>query len=384
VRAIEPHSESDPVALLVQGLVAFGSVIGRGAHYRVEASRHHGNEFVVLVGDSARARKGSSLDHVLALFERVDRDWARERVASGLSSGEGLIWRIRDGDDDQAGGETDKRLLTVEAEFASVLRVCKRPDSTLSANLRNAWDGKTLQTLSKVSPARATRPHVSIVGHITREEMLRNVEYTEVANGLLNRFLHVAVRSSKALPFGGDLEQVDLTIELGELANAASYARQAGRVGFSPSAREQWPEQYRGLRESAAGLLGDITARAEAHVVRLALLYALLDCSEAIEPEHVGAALAVWGYCERSAAWIYGRSLGDPLADELWAAISGRPRGMTRTEIRDLLGRNRRRSEVERALGLLGSAGLVTHSRRPGGGGREVECWAATNPTAAI
>ena len=30
-RAIEPHSESDPLAILVQLLVCFGSAIGRGA-----------------------------------------------------------------------------------------------------------------------------------------------------------------------------------------------------------------------------------------------------------------------------------------------------------------------------------------------------------------
>ena len=41
VAAIEPHSESDPLAILAQLLVCFGSVIGRGAHYAVEATEHH-------------------------------------------------------------------------------------------------------------------------------------------------------------------------------------------------------------------------------------------------------------------------------------------------------------------------------------------------------
>ena len=46
----EPHTESHPMALLSQFLVAFGTATGVGAHYAVEASRHHSNEFVVLVG----------------------------------------------------------------------------------------------------------------------------------------------------------------------------------------------------------------------------------------------------------------------------------------------------------------------------------------------
>jgi len=59
----EPHTESDPMALLAQFLVCFGTAIGRSTHYAVEASRHFGNEFVVLVGPSSKGRKGSSWDH---------------------------------------------------------------------------------------------------------------------------------------------------------------------------------------------------------------------------------------------------------------------------------------------------------------------------------
>jgi hypothetical protein len=88
VAAIEPHSESDPLAILTQLLVCFGSAIGRGAHYAVEASQHHGNEFLLLVGPSAKARKGSSWDHVQKIFTEVDPDWASDRIVSGLSSGD--------------------------------------------------------------------------------------------------------------------------------------------------------------------------------------------------------------------------------------------------------------------------------------------------------
>ena len=88
-RAIEPHSESDPLAILAQLLVCFGSVIGRGAHYAVEATQHHANEFVLLIGPSAKARKGSSWDHVQRIFAEVDPDWAERRIVSGLSNGEG-------------------------------------------------------------------------------------------------------------------------------------------------------------------------------------------------------------------------------------------------------------------------------------------------------
>jgi hypothetical protein len=57
VHTIEPHSESDPAALLLQLLVAFGSVVGRGPHFKAESDRHGLNLFTVLVGETSKARK---------------------------------------------------------------------------------------------------------------------------------------------------------------------------------------------------------------------------------------------------------------------------------------------------------------------------------------
>lgn len=96
VRAIQPHSESDPVALLIQTLVAFGNVAGRNAHFRVGADKHYPNEFCLLVGKTSKARKGLSLNQVLRCFRNVDSEWLDERKVTGLSSGEGLIWAVRD------------------------------------------------------------------------------------------------------------------------------------------------------------------------------------------------------------------------------------------------------------------------------------------------
>jgi hypothetical protein len=376
VRTIEPHTESDPVAILVQSLVVFGSLLGRSGYYQVEASRHYANEFAVLVGSSSKARKGSSLDQVMAVFAQADPDWALKRIASGLASGEGLIWKVRDGDPASDNGDVDKRLLTIEAEFASVLKVAKRQENTLSAILRNAWDGKPLETLNKTSPARASEPHISIIGHITRDELLRNVDATEIANGFFNRFMHFAVRSSKSLPFGGEIDEVDFGEIVERLRSAAAFGRRAGRLRFADDARELWPEHYARLRDSQHGMLGAVTARAEAHVVRLALLYALLDCSEQIGAAHLRAALALWGYAERSARWVYGCSLGDPLADELWSAISVRPEGMSRTEIRDWFSRNKKRSDIDRALGVMTDAGLIERRKEARAiGAPEVEVW---------
>lgn len=72
VRRIEPYTEADRAALLIQIIAAFGSVIGRNAHAIADGSRHEMNLFSVLVGESSKSRKGTSWSHVLRIFERAE------------------------------------------------------------------------------------------------------------------------------------------------------------------------------------------------------------------------------------------------------------------------------------------------------------------------
>jgi hypothetical protein len=87
LRSIRPHTEADDVALLVQTSIFFGNAIGRAPHRVVEAARHALNEFAVLVGAIAKARKGTSEGHVRCLCQRVDPPWTDTRV--DLPSGNG-------------------------------------------------------------------------------------------------------------------------------------------------------------------------------------------------------------------------------------------------------------------------------------------------------
>ncbi|MCA1697788.1 MAG: DUF3987 domain-containing protein, partial [Actinobacteria bacterium] len=359
VAKIAPHTEADPVAILAQLLVACGALIGRGAHFRVEATLHHPNEFVVLVGDSAKARKGSSFDHVARLLGQADPAFP-SRLTTGLSSGEGLIWAARD-PQERDPGTPDKRLLVVEPEFASVLKSTGRELSTLSPTLRSAWDGRPLALLTRTAPARATSAHVSIVGHITQAELRRHATTVEIANGFLNRFLFVAVRRMRLLPEGGDPDPLKGSGLARYLTSVLKHAHTAGQLTLDPDARELWRQLYPQLSQPSDGLAGSLTARAEAHTIRLALIYALLDRQSKIQPEHLHAALALWDYAARSAAWALGHATGDPLAEHIHAALTRSADGLTRTQIRDLCQRNLPVERVEQALATLAAAGRAQH-----------------------
>ena len=93
VRALEPETEADPIAILTQLLVAFGTAVGRGAYFEIEATRHHPHEFLLLVGESSRARKGTSWDHARRLTCEADPTLS-ERILTGLSSGDYLTHPI--------------------------------------------------------------------------------------------------------------------------------------------------------------------------------------------------------------------------------------------------------------------------------------------------
>lgn len=407
VEMLDPHTESDPVALLIQFLVAFGNIVGRYPHFRVEADKHHTMLNAVLVGRTAKGRKGTSAGRVLALFgTKDDEDWIEGRVVhGGMSSGEGLIWAVRDpiykrepiregkGKDKRTvdyeqievdAGEPDKRLLVIESEFGGVLKVMSRPGNTLSPVLRRAWDGaNVLRSMTKNSPALATGAHISIVGHITKDELLRHLDDTELLNGFGNRFLWCAVQRSKVLPEGGGALSGDaLQRVVQEIVKAVEFARGLDEVGRDNEARKLWHQVYPALSEGRPGLLGAALSRAEAQVMRLALLYALQDQSSTIQLPHLEAALALWAYCERSAAYIFGDALGDPTADRIMEALRQRhPAGLSRDEIRRLFGGHRRASDIDRALGVIWRTGRARQVREETAG-RPRERWIAAGPDA--
>ena len=158
-------------------------MIGRDAYFQVEATRHHPNEFLSSSVTAPRPGR-NKFDHVARLLSHTDPAFT-SRLSTGLSSGEGLIWTVRDPQGHDPGA-IDKRLLVIEPEFATVLKSTGRELSTLSPTLRSAWDGRPLALLTRTAPARATEAHISIIGHITQAELRRHTTTVEIANGFLN------------------------------------------------------------------------------------------------------------------------------------------------------------------------------------------------------
>ena len=385
VRAIEPHTEGDPVAILLNYLTMYGSAVGPSPYAPVGATKHKATLFVVHVGETSRSRKGTSHNEAERVVRLAEPAWA-SRVMGGLSSGEGLIFAVRDPVQkiDKKGelilvdpGVEDKRLLVVEPEYSLVLRVASRDGNTLSELLRCAWDGRDLRTLTKNSPLVATHPHIAVSGHITKDELRRELTETAQLNGYANRHLFICVRRSKLLPHGGSLSDRDVMPLVHRTHNALNHARHCTEIRRDDEANAMWESVYPYLTADQPGMLGAIVARAEAQVLRLSLLYALLDQSRSIRQPHLEAALAVWQYAEDSARFIFGDATGDPVADRILSALRTNSH-MSQNEIVDLFERHVSAPKLSQALESLVAAGKI-RSTRLETGGRPATIWQAAS-----
>ncbi|MDO8487052.1 MAG: DUF3987 domain-containing protein, partial [Candidatus Curtissbacteria bacterium] len=274
-------------------------------------------------------------------------------------------------------GVADKRLLVVEGEFSQTLRVMAREGNTLSSVLRNAWDNGDLQTLTKNSPAKATNAHISIIANITPDELTRYLTDTDSNNGFANRFLWVSTKRSKFLPRGGNLQDSALAPLIERIKAAVKYATYTEEITRSEETWAIWEQVYPALSGGREELFGALTSRADANVTRISCIFALLDQSDVVEPQHLLAALAVWQYVEDSVKYIFQNKTGDYVADRIYEAIQQKGR-LTKTDISNLFERNQKASKINDGLLLLETNRLIKKEMQSTDG-RNVECWILSN-----
>lgn len=301
-------SEADPAAILAAFLVRAGASFGSNHFIRVSDDHHYPRLFALVVGASSKSRKGTSLGPVKRLFAAAEahlKDFEL-RIVSGLSSGEGLIVAAdsNQGKEEEE-GSADKRLMVIETEFAGPLKAMQRDGNNLSSVLRNAWDREDLSITTRNNPVFAKNVHINVLGQITKAELGRLLEKVEISNGLINRFLCFAVRRAKILSFPEGLADNVIPPLAAELAECIRHAQAKKRLYFHHTAAECWREVYVQLQKESGGVIDEVTARGDSHVLRLALLYALLDRDDMVRLPHLQAAIAVWEFCLASSRMIF-------------------------------------------------------------------------------
>jgi putative DNA primase/helicase len=372
-------SEAHAVAVAANVICWFACAVGRGPWQAIGDAKIHCRPNMLIVGKSSKARKGTAEITAREVFRRAD-ELLRARLgtkdvlrfhAGGLSTGEGLAYAIRDGqepDEKGKGGDEgikDKRLNVIESEFANVMAQVKREGATLSAVVRNVFDGRDIEPLTKTSQTRASKPHVVIVGHITGFELREKSTENDAANGLLNRFVIVHVHRPKLVPLPEPTPDDVLDRLAFRLADAIEYASRgnvhahnAHEITLLPEARELWCDRYAEITRDRDGRGGNLLARSEMYARMLAMIFALMDLRSEIEPCDLHAALAWIDYWHRSVTYIFQTQEEDAELDEftvsVLALVTSKP-GIKLSEIQEHWNRKRTaqvKASLERLLSL--------------------------------
>jgi hypothetical protein len=366
---IDPHSEADPVAVLLHNLVMFGNAIGRGPYIRAGGGKHFTNLYCVIAGSTARGKKGTAANFVERVFEVAWPAWMK-RIKTSISTGQGIVKLIRDPDEKEAaelikaGLKPEKRVLFLVSELGGLF-TAMRNGNRIVEDLNNAWDGKRLENNVKKDPMFSTDPMVSVIGHATPERLVQSLGKLEATTGFSNRFIYARVRQSKRIP--RDTLKPEVIEEMAKhLKEAILFAREVEEVGITARAEAYWTGTLLDEIENIPpDTLGAMLARGRPLVLRLALIYALLDLNNEIDTPHLLAAFAIWKFNQTCVEQLFADKLESPKANKILVKLDmAGEAGISRSGINDLFKGKTPAFELNEVLTNLERKGKIRSEKK--------------------
>lgn len=320
------QTEANPFAVALNFIAYLSAAVGRGPYMPVGNTWHHARLFSLHVGRTGRGRKGDAVSIVHRIdkaLRALDSTLAPQVHAGGLSSREGLVMLIHDGFKDgknEVEPIYDKRLWAVESEFSNVLQQSKRDGNTLSAALRDIWDGVSLKPATKNNRLWASDPHIALSGAITPGELRALMASRELTNGFANRFLLIWAERIKLFPFPKPTPQREVDGMAAKVKVVLCFAgadrpvdRDIQRMEFTDAATKRYAALYLGeLADQSAGeKVNALLERRAPVLLRLAMLFALTDLTFQIDVCHIDAALAWVRYWSDSVKFVFASELDE-------------------------------------------------------------------------
>ena len=319
-RAGSDDTETSAHAIAANFLVYLSCAVGRGVYLPIGNTRHHARLFCLHIGRSGRGRKGDAVSLVLRIdqaLRAMDASFAPQVHRGGLSTREGLAALIHDGyrqGRQDVPAIEDKRLWVVESEFANVLHQGRRDGNTLSAALRDCWDGVDLKPATKSNRLYASDPHVCLSGAISPGELTGLMNARELTNGFANRFLMIWAERTRMLPFPKETPQAVVeqlaarTREVLAFTGANQHGlREHLHMELSPQAQWHYSQLYRGELNGDLGddVVGALLERRAPMLLRLAMLMALTDLQTRIDAQHIDAAMTWIRHATASVRFVF-------------------------------------------------------------------------------
>ncbi len=342
--AAAPGTEGDPVGILATLMWGAGVLVGAGPHVTIANTEHPLLIWPMLFGRSGSGRKGEAHDAARVVLRQASAVYD-DLLERGLSSGEGLIERIRDPDpnnDKDMGGTTEKRLLVEETEFRTVMARARRDGNSLAGIMRQAWEGRALTSLTRTKLSAKTS-HIGIIGHVTPKEFRARLDDGEMAGGTYNRFLPVYVERTGKIPLPAGMPRAEVERLGSNLRSGITAASKLTDIGLDDDASKLWcDEVYDELTASddEDRPWTEFTRRAAPYCRRIAALHAALGGRIRANKLDLVAAAATVRYALASAEYVMDRSVRDPRVDRLRRALDGAGRrGLSQSEVSALFSR---------------------------------------------
>ena len=372
VRLFSPESEACPEGIYVNLLAILGHLIGPRPHIYMGSAVHRCNLFSANPGVSGAGRKGTNVTDASWITDQAEH---KVKFARGLTSGEGLIGAVN---------RQHGPVFCLETEFGGTLKCMGRKNNNMADVLKQAWDGQHLSILTRSDPVACEGAFVSMISQMTYGNVRSLFSSEEVEAGLANRFLWVHTYQAQVLE--RKVDWADLKTRFAPIAQRLRVAIQWGQketddnipLLMTPEAEEAWYKGgiYRRLSSPRMGMYGIATQRRAQQVMRVAMIFAVLDCQHAIELKHITPAVALWDYCDATAAHIWGSPQVEGDVEKIVLVLKTEQARMTKYEInRRAFGGRKRPRELEELLTKAQATGEIVYMPPVKTGGKPRHEW---------
>nr|NQU93674.1 DUF3987 domain-containing protein [Bacteroidota bacterium] len=258
--------------------------------------------YTVLVGESARDRKSTSIDITIRHFESVV-----EKFSScwGLGSAEGLQKLLKKND-----GQDKPGTVLVWDELKALIDKCKIYNSVLLPCINTLFESNKYENYTKKTSVNINHAHVSILGASTLATYQRMYDSAFIDIGFPNRVFLVIGTAKRQFSFPEKVPQQEISQMKQNLNQVLEHVGDGFELGIEDDARKLYHDWYMNIANSIHA------RRLDGYAIRLMMLLAINNQKRVIDVETVKDAIAL---CD----WQFEiRKMYDPIdADTLHAKM---------------------------------------------------------------
>jgi len=291
-------TEAPPSYHFFTFITAISMLLGRNAYMLWGPDKLYTNLWTMIVGQTGRARKSTAINRGCDILNRVTPD---TQILPSLSTWEGLLTAMQRNDNDLSGQNelNIKNEITMIAmsEFDGFLKKSRNENiAHMLPNLCDIYDMfKPARSVTKGTPICIKNYFVSMICGIQPEVLENAFQTGDIHGGFAGRFCYVYDSSNKEIPipvWNKEKEYGNILDELNQIKLSFNIETQ---ILFHDSCIPIWSDFYHDYRNPNIHhpLLMQINERMQNHVLKIAIIFAILDNKPSIMPTHLNNAIAI-------------------------------------------------------------------------------------------